>query len=158
MLGAFVGAFVAALAFASVPAQAAKERPQGAPRASDNQAAQAAPAPAASPAQAPNARLAGLIRRTGAVLRNKGIAAVRRIDTGVFCITPTAASGITPNNAIVMLTPEYFYTLYNEVKVQWAFSGSGCGARRIGVYTFADANLDGIYTPSNAVSFSIIVP
>ena len=58
----------------------------------------------------------------------------------------------------MVLTPEYFYSLYNEVKVQWASRGSGCNSTEIGVYTMADANLDGIYTFSNAVSFSIIVP
>jgi hypothetical protein len=151
------GAMIAALACASLPLQA-KERPQGAPRFSDNKAAQAAPAPAAAAVTAPNARLAGLIRRDGAIIRNKNISSVHRVAAGVFCITPTAASGITPNNAIVMLTPEYFYSLYNEIKVQWAFRGSSCGNRRIAVYTFADANLDGVYTPSNAVSFSIVIP
>ncbi len=58
----------------------------------------------------------------------------------------------------MVLTPEYFYSLYNEVKVQWASRGSGCNSNEIGVYTMADVNLDGIYTFSNAVSFSIIVP
>ena len=59
----------------------------------------------------------------------------------------------------MVLTPEYFNSLYNEVKVQWATRGSGCNnSTEIGVYTMADANLDGIYTFSNAVSFSIVVP
>jgi hypothetical protein len=44
------------------------------------------------------------------------------------------------------------------VKVQWASRGSGCNSTEIGVYTMADVNLDGVYTFSNAVSFSIIVP
>jgi hypothetical protein len=117
-------------------------------------AARAAPVVAV----APNARLAALIKRGGALLRNKGVESVTIQDVGVYCIKPAAATGIDPATAIVMLTVEYFNSSFNEVKVQWATMGSGCGAGRIGVYTLADANADGIYTFSNQVGFSIVVP
>jgi hypothetical protein len=149
-----LGALLAAMALPAL----AVERPKDKPRANDANSTQAAPAPAASPADAPNARIAALIRRDGKIIRNKGVSAVQRIDVGVYCITPRASSGVTPSSAVVVLTPEYYYSLYNEIKVQWATQGSGCGGGKIGVYTLADANLDGVYTRSNAVSFSIIVP
>ena len=46
----------------------------------------------------------------------------------------------------------------NEIMVQWGTKGSGCSADRIAVYTLADINANGIYSFSNAVSFSIYVP
>jgi hypothetical protein len=113
---------------------------------------------AAVVADAPNARLAALIKAGGELIRNKGVASVTRITTGVYCIRPTNASGINPANSIVTLTPEFFFSALNEIKVQWATSGSGCGAPRIGVYTLADVNADGIYGFSNDVGFSIVVP
>ncbi len=109
-------------------------------------------------ADAPNARLAALILRDLRIQRRKNVDNVRRIDIGVYCIRPSAASGINPTTNIVVLTPEYFFSLYNEIKVEWASRRSGCSANEIGVYTFADTNLDGVYTFSNAVSFSILVP
>ena len=117
----------------------------------------AAPIPEVA-ADAPNARLAALILRDLTIQRNKNVNRVRRLAVGVYCIRPTAASGVDPRNNIVVLTPEYYFSLYNEVKVQWASRRNGCNADEVGVYTMADANLDGIYTFSNAVSFSIIVP
>jgi hypothetical protein len=153
-----LGAVAAALVCASLPAQAQKARQDAFPRASDQESAQPAPAPSAAVADAPNARLAGLINRNLTILRNKNIASVQRVAVGAYCITPKAAAGITPSTAIVVLTTEYYYSLYNETKVQWATKGSTCGANKIAVYTFADANLDGVYTPSNAVAFSIVVP
>lgn len=124
------------------------------PRASNANAA----ASAAVAADAPGVRLAALIRRDGTIIRNKNVSAVKRIDTGVYCITPKSGSGITPSKAIVTLTPEYYYSLYNEIKVQWASSGSGCSSSQIAVYTLADSNLNGTYTFSNGVGFSIVIP
>ena len=98
---------------------------------------------------APNARLAGLIDAGGAPIRTKAIASITRIDIGVYCIRPTSSSGVNVNTAVVTLTPEFFYSLLNEMKVQWAAQGSGCPAGQIGVYTLADTNRDGIYTFSN---------
>ena len=109
-------------------------------------------------ADAPNARLAALILRDLRIQRDNNVDDVRRIHVGVYCIRPGAASGIDPTTNIVVLTPEYYFSLYNEMKVQWASRGNGCNANEIGVYTMADANLDGVYTFSNAVSFSIVVP
>jgi hypothetical protein len=109
-------------------------------------------------AVAPNARMAGLIRRDGRILRNFNISDVNRKGPGIYCILPTAGSGINPDNAVVQLTPEYYYSLLNEVKVQWASKGSGCPANRIAVYTLSDRNANGIYSFTNDVSFSIYVP
>ena len=108
--------------------------------------------------KAPNARLAGLIRRDVTVLRNKNIQSVRRIATGVFCIRPTSASGVAPGNAIVVATVDFYNSKFNESLVQWASQGNGCNSNEIGVYTLADENLDGIYTRSNTVGFSIYIP
>ena len=154
-----IGAVVASLASVSAFAQAErKPDPNARPRAALKAESEAtAPAPEIA-ADAPNARLAALIRRDLLVQRNKGVAGVRRIAVGVYCIRPAAGTGINPATAIVTLTPEYFYSLYNEITVQWASRNSGCATNEIGVYTFADVNLDAIYTFSNAVSFSIIVP
>jgi len=137
--------------------QATQAAPQP-PRAGNGQADAKLPAQAAVVADAPNARLAALVRRDAKLVRNKGVAALQRIAVGVYCITPAASTGIVPNTALVMLTPEYYYSLLNEIKVQWASAGSGCGANRIGVYTLADPYATGVYRFSNAVSFSIVVP
>lgn len=135
-------------------AETAKNQPR-------DKAVGAASAAPAAVAVAPNARLAALIRpsATGTIIvRNKGVASVSRIATGVYCIRPTNATGIDTETSIVTLTPEFFFSALNEVKVQWATSGSGCGRVRIGVYTLADVNADGIYGFSNDVAFSIVVP
>jgi hypothetical protein len=149
-----IGATVASLSVVSAFAQEAAKR-------SNNDRARADQREAAPEvvADAPGVRLAGLIRFNNLVAqRNKNIANVRRIAAGVYCIRPTGASGINPATAVVTLTVEYFFSVYNESTVQWASRQSGCTANEIGVYTFADVNLDGRYTFSNTVSFSIIVP
>jgi hypothetical protein len=114
--------------------------------------------PAAVNADAPNARLAALVRRDGRLLRNKGVSAVKRVKTGVFCITPKASTGIVPTTAVVMVNPEYYYSAFNEIKAQWVSHGGPCGNNRITVYTFGDYSATGRYVLSNAVSFSIVVP
>ena len=153
-----IGASLASLAVVSAFAQERGDR-------SNNDRARAPASEmakeAANPevvADAPNARLAALIRRDLVVQRNKNVANVRRIATGVYCIRPSAAAGINPTTNIVVLTPEYYFSLYNEVKVQWASRSNGCASTEIGVYTMADVNLNSVYTFSNAVSFSILVP
>ncbi len=128
------------------------------PRAGNGQPDAKLPVQTAVVASAPNARLAALVRRDVVLLRNKGVAAVQRIAAGIYCITPAASTGIVPNTAIVMLTPEYYYSALNEIKVQWASAGSACGANRIAVYTLADVYANGVYRLSNLVSFSIVVP
>src|SRR3972149_4020528 len=145
-------------AFAFAAAAQTAETGQQRPRENTGGAAPLAPAPLAPvAADAPNARLAALIRYGGTVIRQKGVSSVTRIARGVYCIAPTGASGIVPNKAIVTLAPEYYYSQLNQIKVQWAAAGSGCGNTRIGVYTLADTNVDGIYTFSNLVGFSIFV-
>jgi hypothetical protein len=129
-------------------AQDAKDQP----RANGSEGARMAVAPAVV-ADAPNARVAALIRRDLTIVRNKNVVSVTRPARGVYCILPTVAAGITPGTAIVMLTPEYFYSLYNDVKVQWASGGSPCPASKIAVYTFDPGG-----NFSNAVSFSIVIP
>lgn len=109
-------------------------------------------------ADAPNARVAALILRNLAIPRNKGVANVRRIGTGQYCVRPTVASGVDPATAIVVLTPEFHFSLYNEVTVQWRSTNNGCASNEIGVYTFSDRFLTARYRLSNDVSFSIIVP
>ena len=154
-----IGASVAALAVVSAFAQERADRPADPrPRATQSEIGKEATNPEVV-AVAPNSRMAGLILRDLTIERDFNVATVRRLSPGVYCIRPTAATGIDPRTAIVVLTPEYFYSLYNEVKVQWATRGSGCNnTTEIGVYTLADVNLDGVYTFSNAVSFSIVVP
>jgi hypothetical protein len=109
-------------------------------------------------ADAPGVRLAGLIQNDTVVLRNKGIHRVNRPATGVFCITPTAASGINPNTAVVQVTVDWSRTEFNEALVQWASIRQRCAASQIEIHTLLDVNANGFYTPSNLVSFSIIVP
>lgn len=108
--------------------------------------------------QAPNARLAALIDAGGAPIRTKGVASVTRIAVGVYCIQPRPDSGISVANAIIVASPDYFYSELNEITVQWASRSSGCPSGRLGVYTFADADRNGTYTFSDQVAFSIIVP
>lgn len=107
---------------------------------------------------APNARLAALIDAGGRPVRTKGVQSITRIDEGVYCIRPTPESGVDPQNSIVTLTPEYFYSQLDEIKVQWAAKNTGCSQERIAVYTFQDADRDGNYVFSNRVGFSIVVP
>jgi hypothetical protein len=153
-----IGASVASLAVVSAFAQErADRRADPKPRATESEVGKEATNPELV-TDAPNARLAALILRDLRIPRNKGVNRVRRPAVGVYCIRPTVASAINPARIVVTLTPEYFFSLYNEIKVQWASRGSGCTSDEIAVYTMADANLDGIYTFSNAVSFSIVVP
>ena len=153
-----IGASIAALSAVSAFAQRADRRADPQPRATQSEIGKEAATNPEVVAVAPNSRMAGLILRDLTIQRDFNVATVRRLSAGVYCVRPTAATGIDPRTAIVVLTPEYFYSLYNEVKVQWASRGSGCNSNEIGVYTMADVNLDGVYTFSNAVSFSIIVP
>ena len=155
-----IGASIASIAVVSAFAQERGDRPADPkPRATQSEIGKEAATNPEIVAVAPNSRMAGLILRDLTIERDFNVATVRRLSAGVYCVRPTAATGIDPRTAIVMLTPEYFYSLYNEVKVQWASRGSGCNnTTEIGVYTMADVNLDGIYTFSNAVSFSIVVP
>lgn len=108
--------------------------------------------------QAPNVRLAALVKAGGTPVRTKGVAAIARTDTGVYCIKPTSGSGIDPAKIIPSLTVDYYYSTIDEVLVQFAAAGSGCGVDRIGVYTLADPDLDGAYSFSNEVGFTIVVP
>jgi hypothetical protein len=109
-------------------------------------------------ADAPGARLAGLIRNDGFVLRNKGIHVVTKPTTGVFCITPTAASGINPSTAVVQVTVDWSRTRFNEALVQWGSIRQFCAASQIEIHTLMDVQPDAVYTHSDLVSFSIIVP
>jgi hypothetical protein len=115
-------------------------------------------APAAVVADAPNARLAALIRPPGVLVLNKGVDKVTSPANGIYCILPTAASGINPTTAVPNVSVDFFYSKFNEVTVQTAHGGSPCGKARIAVYTFADVNLTGRYSFSNQVGFNITVP
>jgi hypothetical protein len=114
------------------------------------------------PADAPGVRLAGLIRNDGAILRNKGIASVTKPARGIFCVQPTAASGVTPSNAVVQVTVDWSRTQFNEAMVQWAsvpsLHGPWCSTSKIEIHTLLDVQPNGIYTHSDLVAFSIIVP
>lgn len=134
---------------------ATAETTKNQPRATD--AAAAAPK-ATTVVTAPNARLAALIRPGGAIVRQKGVASVSHPNVGVYCIQPAASTGIVPGNSIVIVTPEFFWSRINEVTVQWASAGSGCGSGRIAVYTLSDFNLDARYRLSDDAAFSIYVP
>lgn len=144
-------------ALSLIAGAAAAQNDKNPPREKGAGSAAAAPVPARA-VSAPNVRLAALIKAGGGVVRKKGVDKVERIGKGIYCIRPTNASGVDPATAIVTLSVEYYYSLLNEVQVQWAASGSGCGSNRIGVYTLSDRNANGIYAFSNEVGFSIIVP
>lgn len=146
-------AAVAALTICSMAVAAEPEQP----RAPATAVAGNAPA-ASTPADAPNARMAALIRPPGVLVLNKGVQRVTNPAAGIYCILPTAATGITPTTAVPTVSVEYYYSKLNEVKVQWAHAGSPCGKARFAVYTFADPSRTGAYKFSNAVAFSIYVP
>jgi len=129
------------------------------PRFKNATESQQAVEPKAVAADAPNARMVALVRAPdGVLVAGKGVHSVQRIATGVYCIRPTNATGINPLNALAVVSVEYYYSLFNEVQVQWARRQNGCGNKRIGVYTLADPNLTGRYTFSNAVGFVVYVP
>jgi hypothetical protein len=114
--------------------------------------------PKAVAADAPNARLAALIRYGGKIIRSKGVDSVTKNGTGVYCIKPTASSGIDPTTAIAIVSVEWYWTQFKNAMVQWGSQGTGCGQDKIGVYTLGDFNNDARYTLSNDVGFSIYVP
>jgi len=139
------------LAAGSVVLAQESDRPRekaGAPSAGETRAA----------ADAPAARMMALISSTGAIIQSKGVHSVKRTAVGVYCIRPKNSTGIDPQTAMAVVSVEYYYSRFNEVQVQWARRGSGCGANWFGVYTLADKNLNGIYSFSNAVGFVIFVP
>jgi hypothetical protein len=115
-------------------------------------------------AVAPNARLVALVDAGGAPVRTKAVAGISRIDVGTYCIRPIAQANIDVTRIVPSVSVEYFFSNpnlvngFNEMTVQWASRGSGCPAGAIGVYTFADRNLDGHYSFSNEVAFSLVVP
>ena len=150
-----VGA-LAVLLTCSVAAMAQERKDR--PRFKDNGKASAAQTRAVG-ADAPNARMVALVRAPDAVIvMKKGVQSVERIARGVYCIRPEAATGIDPLTAVAVVSIEYFYSLFNEVQVQWARRDSGCGNNRFGVYTLADGDLDAVYDFSNAAGFVIYVP
>ena len=126
------------------------------PRASEQ--ATAAPAPRAPVPIVTNARMAALIQAGGTLIKQKNVLAVSHPATGIYCIKPTAASGVVPGNSVALLTVEFFYSHFNEVQAQWAQRGSPCPTDRFAIYTIADRNLDARYTFSNEVGFLIVVP
>lgn len=120
-----IGASVASLSVVSAFAQErAERRADPKPRATQSEIGKEAATNPEVVAVAPNSRLAALILRDLTIQRNFNVAGVRRPQVGVYCIRPTAGPGIDPRTNIVVLTPEYFYSLYNEVKVQWASRGA----------------------------------
>jgi hypothetical protein len=155
LFGAIVPATFVLLTAGAVAVAQEQERP----RLKDATESQLAVEPRAVAADAPNARLVALVRAPdGALVMSKGVHRVRRIATGVYCIRPQNTTGINPNRAIVVVSVEYFYSLFNEVQVQWARRDNGCNTNEIGVYTQADPNLSGRYVFSNAVGFVVYVP
>ena len=86
-------AAAASLTFLASAAMAQAERTEkGPPRASDQKTAAAAPL-----APAPivtNARMAALIQSGGTLIKQKNVEAVSHPGTGIYCIKPTAASGV----------------------------------------------------------------
>lgn len=143
-------------AVVAAPLAFAQEQSNQPSRGSDRPNARAATTRVA--ADAPGVRLAGLIRNDGVVLRNKGIHVVTKPATGVFCITPTAASGINPSTAVVQVTVDWSQTRFNEALVQWASIRQRCAASQIEIRTLMDVQPNGFFTQSDLVSFSIIVP
>src|SRR5262245_26014719 len=111
LLGAVLTSLAAVTAFAQESANDGPDTRR--PRATIEREAAAPPAREVA-ADAPNARIAALIRRDLLIPRNKGVQSVRRIARGVYCVLPTAASGVNRQTAIVQLTPEYWFSLQTE--------------------------------------------
>ncbi|MFL5258312.1 MAG: hypothetical protein ACJ8AS_01055 [Hyphomicrobiales bacterium] len=109
-------------------------------------------------AQAPNARLVALVAANGKIIQSKGVDTITRINTGVYCVRPSASAGIDVSNSVAIVTVEWSYSKINEVMAQWARSGSGCGSDRFGVITLSDFNLNARYSRSNDAAFLIVVP
>ena len=113
---------------------------------------------------APYARLVALVEAGGRPVRTKAVAGISRINIGTYCIRPNASANINVSTIVPSVSVEYFFSNpnlvsgFNEMTVQWASRGSGCPSGSIGVYTFADRNLDGHYIFSNEVAFSLVVP
>ena len=149
----------AGAALSLLVSSAALAQNQDRPRDADASAqAGARAAKAIGGAKAPNARLAALIDAGGAPVRTKGVQSVQRTDVGLYCIRPKANTNINPSNAIVIVSVDYFYSGLDEVMVQTADEGSGCGSNRIGIYTLQDGDQDGNYVFSDNVGFSVLVP
>src|SRR5262245_41697211 len=79
----------------SARAQEAQDPDQNAPQRAAESPGDAEPRVIA--ATAPNARMAALIRAGGVIISQRGVARVRNPRTGIYCILPTAATGIIPN-------------------------------------------------------------
>jgi hypothetical protein len=154
-----IAAAVAALSMLA-SAAAAQERPRDTtPPSKETLMFPSAQARAFGGVAAPNARLAGLFDAGGRPVRTKGVQSIQRIDPGVYCIRPLSNTNINVNTMIVVASVEYFYSELDEVQVQWASTQNGCGAGRIGIYTFQNPSLGGgNYVFSSNVGFSIIVP
>lgn len=151
-LGALAGTLMLAFAGTAMAGEVEKTLPRGGK--DDGPAAKGIN----TPATAPFARLAAFIRPGGRVVRQVGVQSVTNPEVGVYCIRPTAASGVNPGDSIVMVTPEFRFSAINEVKVQWMSERHGCGANRIAVITLADFDADGFYGFSDDVAFAIYVP
>jgi hypothetical protein len=107
---------------------------------------------------APYARLAAVIDQGGGVVRSKGVAQVTRPGTGRYCIRPAASANINVNTIVPSVTVDWSNSSYNEVLAQYRSAGAGCPGGTIAIVTFADVNLDGRYSPSNEVAYTIVVP
>ena len=147
---------IAALAYAVCAASAAENTETSRPH--DQTKASTVQPMAFGGLVAPGARLAAFVDAGGSPFRTKNVQSIQRIATGVYCIRPSASASINVNNSLVIVSPEFFNSSANEVSVQWAASGSGCGSDRFGVYTLIDSNHDAVYSFSNLVAFSIYVP
>ena len=149
--GVLVAALGVPLAFAQSDTQSSESQ-----RGSDRPNVRAASARVT--ANAPGVRLAGLIRNDGFILRNKGIASVTMPSRGVFCIKPTAGSGINTDTAVVQVTVDWSRSEFNESLVQWASEPRYCSSSQFEIHTLWDREPNAIYTQSDRVAFSIIVP
>jgi len=165
----FLVSAAAAVLSASIAAAAEQSPRQGLSGADDRERDRSVSRQTVAPtafggAVAPFARLVALVDAGGAPVRTKAVSSISRISTGTYCIRPSRSANIDVTKIVPSVSVEYFFSNpnlvrgFNEMTVQWASRGSGCPSGTIAVYTFADRNLDGHYTFSNEVAFSLVVP
>jgi hypothetical protein len=107
-------------------------------------------------AQAPNARLAVVVRSSGAVLRSKGVRSVSNPAPGIYCIRPSRGAGIRFGKYVPSVSVEWGGSLGDALSAQWHASTRHCASKRIEVHTYNGD--DGSWDPDGDVAFTVVVP
>ena len=107
-------------------------------------------------ASAPSARLAALVRPDGTLARKRGVASVTKPETGEFCITPKASTGIDVARVVPQVSVEWGLSIGNANLAQVYANADDCPAGDLEVRTF---NGDGAsFGEADTVAFTITVP